>query len=286
MVEMTETAIVEEARKARTRALIVPREHGAWGLLLVPLFTGVAAGVRSANHLWPLLLFVAATLLLFWLRTPVESLLGSGPMTARTAEERRVTFTASLILAVLSAACLGGLLWEGRNRKLLVIGAVAAFAFVAQTVLRMVGRETRMMSQLAGAIGLTATAPAAYYLGTGRLDLDGIALWSANWLFAWNQIHYVHLRIRGARANTFRERLSKGTSFLLAQMVLLGAVVGALLLKFISPLVVLAFVPALARGTHWFFREPQPLDVKRLGWSELKQGITFGILLAAAFLFR
>src|SRR5438309_3859641 len=29
-----------------------------------------------------------------------------------------------------------------------------------------------------------------------------------------------------------------------------------------------------------FFRKPEPLDVKRLGWSEMKHGIAFGILLA------
>lgn len=42
-------------QKARARALIVPREHGAWGLLLVPLFTGVATGLGSAQRVWPVL---------------------------------------------------------------------------------------------------------------------------------------------------------------------------------------------------------------------------------------
>ena len=36
--------------QARMRALIVPREHGAWGLLLVPLFTGVVAGIASEHR--------------------------------------------------------------------------------------------------------------------------------------------------------------------------------------------------------------------------------------------
>lgn len=33
-------------QKARRRALVVPREHGAWGMLLVPLLTGAAVVVR------------------------------------------------------------------------------------------------------------------------------------------------------------------------------------------------------------------------------------------------
>ena len=286
MAEMTEIASADSAAgKARTRALIVPREHGAWGLMLVPLFTGVAAGLARAQHSWPLLLFVAAALFLFWLRTPVESLLGSGPMTARTSQERWAAFTASLVLAVASAACLIGLMWGGRNLKLLVIGAVAAGAFIAQTVLRMLGRKARMLSQLAGIIGLTATAPAALYLGTRHLGSSGVALWTANWLFAWNQVHFVQVRIHAARASTLRDRLDKGRFFFLAQILLLAVLVLAVLYHYIPPLVILAFAPAVVRGMRWFFRESEPLDVKRLGWSEMRQGITFGILLAIAFIF-
>jgi len=285
MAEITETGVVGRgAHQARTRALIVPREHGAWGLMLVPLFTGVAAGLASTQQFSPLLWFVAATLLLFWLRTPVESLLGSGPMTARTSRERWAVIMASLALGVLSAVCLIGLMWGGRNMKLLLIGLVAALAFVGQTVLRLLGRTARMTSQLAGAIGLTATAPAAYYLGTGHLDLRGVILWVANCLFAWNQIHFVQLRIHAARASTCREKLDKGRFFLLAQMWLSLTLVLALLSHYITPLVILAFTPALVRGMWWFIREHEPLNVKQLGWSEMRQGIAFGVLLAIAFI--
>jgi len=48
--EMNSTSDAVRAQQTRTRALIVPREHGAWGLLLVPLFTGVVQGlVRSTG---------------------------------------------------------------------------------------------------------------------------------------------------------------------------------------------------------------------------------------------
>jgi len=286
MADMTEMVSVKGAAgKARMRALIVPREHGAWGLMLVPLFTGVAASLASAQQFWPLPLFVAATLFLFWLRTPVESLLGSGPMTARTSRERWAAFTASLVLAAASAACLIGLMWGGRNLKLLLVGSVAALAFAAQTVLRTFGRKARMMSQLAGAVGLTATAPATYYLSTGRLDSRAVVLWVANWLFAWNQIHFVQLRIHAARARTLQEKFDEGIFFVLGQILLLVAAVIAFLWGYITPLVIVAFAPALVRGTRWFFREHEPLDVKQLGWSEMRQGITFGILLAIAFTF-
>ena len=113
---MTETSdAVRAAQQTRRRALIVPREHGAWGLLLVPLFTGVVAGFASEHRIWRLLLFTVAALSLFWLRTPVESLIGTGSLTANTDEERRTALVASILLAAVATTCSTALLWKGKD---------------------------------------------------------------------------------------------------------------------------------------------------------------------------
>jgi hypothetical protein len=256
----TETSeAVRAACRARRWALIVPREHGAWGLLLVPLFTGVAAGMASTSRLWPLLAFTIAALSLFWLRTPIESLTGTSPLTAHTSQEWWTAFLASILLAGISVACLTGLMWKGRNLELLFFGTVAGVAFVAQAVLRRLGRRARMAAQLVGIIGLTCTAPAAYYIGTGQLC------------------------IHSSRAVRFSERFARGRVFFLAQPALLAVLVVASLLRAVSPFMIFAFVPALVRGTRWFFRQSEPLNVKSLGWSEMK-GAMFGILMAIAFI--
>src|SRR5579871_1542992 len=85
----TEPATFAKARRERRRALIVPREHGAWGLLLVPMITGAGVAFRECSHIFPLILLSTAALALFWLRTPVESLLGTSVMRARSNEEYR-----------------------------------------------------------------------------------------------------------------------------------------------------------------------------------------------------
>ena len=46
----------------------------------------------------------------------------------------------------------------------------------------------------------------------------------------------------------------------------------------------LAFVPVLLRGSLWFLRGRQPLNVHKLGFSELAQALIFGALLCAAYL--
>jgi len=278
-------AIQSEAamRQARRRAMFVPREHGAWGLLLVPLFTGTVAGMAPEYRVGPLFAFLVAALALFALRTPVESLAGTGAISASTAGERRVALLAALCFAAPAAGTLVFLLWRGWYSGLLLLGAASALALVAQAVLRKMGRGTRMLSQLVGAISLTCTAPAAYYIGSGRLDTRAFVLWAANWLFAADQIHYVQLRIHAARAATPAEKLARGKWFLAGQVLLLAALLAAARLSYLPPLAILAFVPALARGAAWFFRGAEPLDVRRLGWSEMKQGVAFGVLLALVF---
>ena len=273
------------AQQARIRALVIPREHGAWGLLLVPLFTGVVAGYASEHRIWPSLVFTVTAVSLFWLRTPLESLIGTSSLTANTERERWTALIASTLLATLATTCLAGLTWKGQNLQLLLLGGATALAFLIQSALRNLGRKTRMAAQLVGAIGLVCTAPAAYYIGTGRLDKRALILWLANWIFAGNQIHFVQLRIHSARATTFSQKLAHAKFFLLAQPVLFASLVFAAFWRVIPPLAIVAFFPALLRGTLWFFTKPEPLDVRRLGWSEMKQGVAFGLLLAVAFIY-
>lgn len=65
-------------QKKRRRALVVPNEHGARGMLLIPLMTGVAVGLRARGRVTPVLLLKTLVLVLFWLKTPQESWLGTG----------------------------------------------------------------------------------------------------------------------------------------------------------------------------------------------------------------
>ncbi len=272
---------LDPARQARNRALIVPREHGAWGLLLVPLITGATAGLVVGHHIWPIILFAVAMLALFWLRTPSESLLGTTPLSAHTPEERRVAGLACALLTVVAAFCLAGLLAHRQNRALWLFGGIALFLFALQTTLRT--RKLRMTAQLIGALALTCGAPAAYYIASGRLDGHAWGLWTANWIFAGNQIHFVHLRIHAARAATFAEKLAASPWFFVGQFLVIPVVFFAAREALMPQAAILAFVPVVLRGVIWFFRKPAPLQIKALGWSELLQGALFAVLLSLAF---
>lgn len=273
----------EKAQHERRHALVVPREHGAWGLLLVPMITGAGLAFRESTNVVPFVLLLTSALALFWLRTPFESLLGTSAMRAQTKDERRTVIFAIAILASIAALALGSLLWAGRNASLWWIGAAAGVAFAAQAVLKKLGRRTRMLAQIVGTVGLTASAPAAYYVITGQFNATAWILWIVNLAFAGNQIHYVQLRLRTARVEGFRARLSRGWAFAAGQFLLTAALTVACVDRVLPQFASLAFAPLLFRGWFYFIQKPAPLAVRKLGWSELAQAIAFCALLVATY---
>lgn len=274
----------EKARRERRRALILPREHGAWGILLVPMITGAGVAFRHASQIFPLILLLTAALALFWLRTPLENLLGTTAMRAQTLEESHTLRSFIILLGAVAAVALATLLWAGRNPDLWPLGAAVAAAFIAQAILKKLGRRTRMLSEMVGTIGLTASAPAAYYVITGEFTATAWMLWLANILFAGDQIHYVQLRIHTAKIQGFRAKLAHGWGFALGQALMTAIITVACMGRLMPPIASLAFAPLLFRGWFYFIQEPTQLVVRRLGWSELKHATAFCVLLIAAFI--
>lgn len=270
------------APNRRLSSLIIPREHGAWGLLLLPLATGGAVGALAGGNAVLLAPLTVAALVLFWLRTPLESWLGTGLIRVQTDQERKLVVITILLLAKAATVALVFLFWM-RRTGLLYFGLGAALAFFVQPFLRKLGRRGRMPAQIVGMLGLTLGAPAAYYVVTGQMDRTAWILWTANFLFAGNQIHFVQLRIGTVRLGNWKEKVRRGSNFLVGQGLLTIALMflwGAHLLPAPAGL---AFAPILARGISWFVERQTPLVVRSLGWSEMGHAILFGFLFVAGF---
>ncbi len=266
----------------RVRTMLWPREHGAWGILLVPLATGAAVGAMAGGSLAALLLFLAASLGLFCLRTPVESLLGTAVARAQNGTERQWVLLGTAVYGLISVACIVGLFWGGRNRGLFLLGAAAAACFLLQTALRKLGRATRTGSQIIGAIGLTSTAAGAYYVMTGQLDGRALGLWGANWLFSANQIEFVQLRLHGAKLAGWAQRIGHGWHALAGLAVTIGLLFGVFELGMMPKRAVLAYHPMMLRNLWWYFQKPGPVRVHRLGVRELISNVIFGVILIVA----
>ena len=111
---MSETVTdLRTLNQTRLRSFVLPREHGAWGILLVPLVTSATVSLLRGGAVVPVLLFLAAAMSLFCLRTPVEALLGTSVQRIDTPAERRLVMIAIVGYSVVAAIALAALLWKG-----------------------------------------------------------------------------------------------------------------------------------------------------------------------------
>ena len=117
------TPILHLLTRSRGRSFFLPREHGAWGMLLVPLVTGAAAGNPRGERIIWILLFAAVALGLFCLRTPVEAGLEISPLRPQNDAERRLIHIFHLYLCFRcrlgpgSPHSLGARLWTPAVRR-------------------------------------------------------------------------------------------------------------------------------------------------------------------------
>jgi hypothetical protein len=173
-------------------------------------------------------------------------------------------FRWTAILLAGSVACAVPLLLVGE------LGWLAAFgAFAAPLAFRKTERSVAM--QLLAVGGLTMTAPAAWYVATGRLDYR---LWLLNALYFAGGVFYVKMHVAAAVARR-ADKLRHGA----ATMIYHGglAVVAALWWP-----VGLAFVPVIVRAFVGVARLSPTLRIKRLGWTEVCYSLVFAAVLIAS----
>jgi hypothetical protein len=152
------------------RAVVVPDEHGGWGLTLEPVLLGLLVAPSAAGVALGLAAFVA-----FVVRTPLKLVLVDRwrhrrlPRTTRAA---RVAAVELVVLAGLAAVAVarGGAAW-------VVPLALAAPLVGLELWFDMRSRSRRLVPELAGAVGMASTA-AAIALAAG----EGAALAAALWL--------------------------------------------------------------------------------------------------------
>lgn len=152
------------------RAVAVPDEHGGWGLTLEPVLLGLLVAPSVAGAALGVAAFVA-----FVVRTPLKLVLVDRwrhRRLPRTALAARVAAVELAVLAGLAAVAmaLGGAAW-------LVPVALAAPLVGLELWFDMRSRSRRLVPELAGAVGMAATA-AAIALAAGK----GAALAAALWL--------------------------------------------------------------------------------------------------------
>lgn len=264
----------------QTTNWILPREHGAWGILLVPFLTAAAIADRFSPAV-PVGL--ATVLLAFLARSPLELLFvpharGRPPGLRR----KSVRWQAAICsLAAAGAASLLVTVWGFYWILPLAVVALMVFGLRLRSVWR--GTDRSWLSELAATAGLTLSALVGWVASTGRVDQTGILVWLLNWVFFSSGMLYVKSRIRAQMAQHHPEVGDpRGfmVAFHLAVMVFVLALVS---FRWASPLVVVPFAVAALRANWGFSQAGQGLPLRRLGWSEVALSLLFAGFLTLGF---
>lgn len=264
----------------KTYHWLLPREHGAWGIVLIPFLTAVAI----AGRLTPAVgLALAAVLLAFIARYPLELLLvpelyrraGSPPRD----RARRLAWAYSL-----AAAALGGLLLLRWQLYLLVpVGLLAGLFFFFHLWAGRRRSDRGWAAELLGTMGLTLSGLAGWIAATGTLNGTGLLVWWLNCVFFCAGIVYVKSRLRG-RLAVHRPELQQAAHFMLVfHAVVVVFVLAVVSLRWVSPLILLPFAVAAARASWAVRRTGQPFALRRLGWMEVGFSIFFAAFLTLGF---
>lgn len=262
------------AHQKITTALMLPREHGAWAMLLMPYLLGTIAG----RHLGlPSLLLLAAVLLLFTASRPLDLLMqgGRGGAAVHLAVYGLVGSAAGIALLLAYG------LW-----LLVPLGLLAGTALASQLVLRRHRMDRTWPARLVSIAALSATGPAAYYVATGFLDARASAVWAMALLYSGASVFYVRLFYRpptrnsgGSSADSREQAERQMAVYVLAATSAVGLLA---LLGFAPPLGVIVFVPLALKAAAGCRRRDSRPTLRQIGFAEMGHTALFLSLSSAA----
>ena len=273
-------------------ALLLPREHGAWAMLLMPYLVGTATAGWGG---WPSLLLLVSVLLIFSSSRSLELLLQHrplGPTSADTASRagaagrwRQALLRLAIYLGVGGATGVVLLLRYDRW-ALLAIGGLALAVLVGQVLLRGRRLDRSWAARLLSIAALSATGPAAHYTATGILDRHALAIWVLVFLYLGSSVFYVRLFYpastrQGNRADPHVRRRAEMhmLGYLAATFLSVIALVAAGLLPHLAAA---AFVPLVGKVAWACFRREDRPSLKRIGLAEIGHTTLFAFLAIAA----
>ena len=248
--------------------LKLPKEHGAWAMLYVPLVAGASV---AGGFSWRVVLIALAMTFIFIAR---ESLLAWW-RTRRRGSDGRESLRVMLVYLGLAGASSAPLILISHLFWLTPLG-LAAIALLGVNAEQGARREDRTVTgEMIAILGLTLTAPTVYYVARGQWDEVALWLWALCALYFASSVFYVKLRVhwlnrrKEQARRQARVRCALYHTFLLAALLVL-AVTGSLNL-----FALIAFTPVLARSFSQLIKPTTQLNLRRIGVLEIVYSVVF-----------
>jgi len=261
----------------------LPKEHGSWAMLVVPLLLGLI--IAPAWH-WQAAVLLVAALGFFLVRYPLALLV---KMRRRSRVDKTHLQRWALIYAGITAISGGWLVLAAGLWWLVPMGVVGGLLLLFHLWLVSRRQEMSAVGELAGIFGLALGAPMAYYAATQKLDSTAAALWLINALYFGGTVFYIKLKVRQQprlpEPDRPAERLVKAKACLTYQTVALTLIILLVTFQQAPLLTPLALVPATIKVLYgaWRWQDKKSLSLVRLGVTEIIHAVLFAGLVILAF---
>lgn len=269
-------ASLDRGTMNRRSSLRLPREHGAWAMLYVPLVVGALVAWSFSPRL---LLLTMSVTFVFTARASLVALLRSRNRGRKDEQACRLTI-AYLALAALFGA---PLVFFSHFYWLVPLAIVTAILLTVNARNAVRGEDRTVPGEMVAVAGLTLTAPAAYYISRGALNGTAIWLWALCALYFASSVFYVKLRVTtiNPRKEEARRRCWKRCA-LYHVLLFLSLVLLAMTCN-LNLFALAAFAPVLIRS-FWYLANPvRKSNLQRVGWLEMTYSIVFLIFITLTF---
>jgi hypothetical protein len=257
---------------------IIPREHGAWAVLFVPMIVML---MHAGSVRYTFFLLALSSLGLFMSYVPAQIVLkhmtGSpqNPEKYRQARIWGTTYaTGSILLSI-------PLLLEGFY-LLVPLGVIGILAFIFNFLMTRRYSKT-IPGDLLSVFGLSLSGLGAYYVLNGVIDITGILLWIQVFLFFGSSVFYVHMKIQAAQTKAhnlnYKDRFSLGKASLSYHAVVVLLLFIFALKQFIPAINVIAFLPMSVHVIYGTWNLSARVRFKNLGFLLLGQSVLFTVLI-------
>lgn len=266
-----------------TRPLL-PREHGAWAMFIVPLVVGLAIGARrnQLDGFITTLLFVLAAFGFFLVRYPLMLLIktrhsnAEGNVLLWSGVYGTVAFVGGVAALILTQV------WE-----LVIIGLIGGGLLGIHLWLAARRQEMSVVGQWSAIAGATLAAPGAYLLYAHRFDTTAAMLYVLSFLFFGGTVYYIKFKVREQPRLTSPTstwaRLFAARAPILYSLAAVLIVAMFVLMGWASPLALLAILVPLPKVLIGALERPVRVSLPRLGIIEIVHSIIFALVMIWAW---
>lgn len=260
---------------------MIPKEHGAWGMLI----TTFIIGASCASAFNPaVLLFGGASLSYFMLRAPLLALKDARWQKSFKTDMRRA-FLWLIIYAAMMAVFGIPLFLIYKKWRLLVFFALSLPMLFIHIIYS--SEDFRSIkNELLSFAALCMTAPLAYYAATDELNTRAFSLWILCYLYYAGSVFYVKMnveaRMKKNDVSTLKGKFSISRDALFYHIAAL-AIAFALSFSIAPRLSYFAFIPSLWKVFARALNLNETVPIKKLGWMEVVYAILFAALMIIAY---